>query len=76
LSALSVRRGVRGASDVHSISERLSVTDSERAGPLGYLGADFDYAETSPGPEPVGVGDFFGAMTQRSFALSGHDNRD
>jgi hypothetical protein len=49
-----------GASGGHSIAERLKVTDEERPSAPGHLQAAFEYAEAPPGPEPVGVGSYFG----------------
>lgn len=53
-----------GAGDEHSIAERLRVTDEERRSVPGHLQAAFEYAEAPPGPEPVGVGSFFGPMME------------
>jgi hypothetical protein len=53
-----------GASDCHSIAERLKVTDEERPSAPGHLQAAFEYAEAAPRPEPVGVGSFFGPMME------------
>jgi hypothetical protein len=53
-----------GAGDEHSIAERLKVTDEERRFAPGHLQAAFEYAEAPPGPEPVGVGSFFGPMME------------
>jgi len=53
-----------GAGDDHSIAERLKVTDEERESAAGHLQAAFEYAEAPPGPEPVGVGSFFGPMME------------
>jgi len=45
-------------------SERLKVTDEERRSAPGHLQAAFEYAEAPPGPEPVGVGSYFGPMME------------
>jgi hypothetical protein len=53
-----------GAADAHSIAERLRVTEAERGSAPGHLQAAFEYAEASPGPDPVGVGSYFGPMME------------
>jgi hypothetical protein len=53
-----------GAADVHTISTRLAVAEEERSSAVGYLAAALDYAEKGPGPEPVGVGQFFVPMME------------
>jgi hypothetical protein len=53
-----------GAVDAHTISTRLAVSDDERQSELGHLALALDYAEKGPGPEPVGVGEFFVPMME------------
>lgn len=53
-----------GAGSLHDVVERLALTPEERQSSIGYLAAAFEYAEVSPGPDRVGVGDYFKPMME------------